>query len=81
MIKLIQCIKLLINQVVETLVDNVMVTLCMLKNFQLERLKLEWSTGQEAIQVTKLSLSLELLLLPKRSRSLNKQETPISSPE
>jgi hypothetical protein len=72
---------LLINQVVETLVDNVMVTLCMLKNFQLERLKLEWSTGQEAIQVTKLSLSLELLLLPKRSRSLNKQETPISSPE
>jgi hypothetical protein len=53
----------------------------MLKNFQLERLKLEWSTGQEAIQVTTLSLSLELLLLPKRSRSLNKQETPISSPE
>jgi hypothetical protein len=70
-----------INQVVETLVDNAMVTLCMLKNFQLERLKLEWSTGQEAIQVTKLSLSLELLLLPKKSRSLNKQETPISSPE
>jgi len=61
-----------INQAVETLVDNAMVMLCMLKNFQLERLKLEWSTGQEAIAVTKLSSSLELLLLIKKSRSLNK---------
>jgi len=70
-----------INQAVETLVDNAMVMLCMLKNFQLERLKLEWSTGQEAMLATKLSSSLELLLLIKKSRSLNKQETPISLPE
>ena len=61
--------------------DNAMVMLCMLKNFQLERLKLEWSTGQEAMLATKLSSSLELLLLIKKSRSLNKQETPISLPE
>jgi len=70
-----------IKQAVETLVDNAMVMLCMLKNFQLERLKLEWSTGQEAMLATKLSSSLELLLLIKKSRSLNKQETPISLPE